>query len=59
MNADDKPLNHEQFLQQYLLNRALGHVGGLEARFAVKSAEEGWQEIQKIIASTSPKDRSS
>jgi len=50
MNGETKTLNHEQFLQTYLLNRALAHVGGLDAPCAVESGEEGWQEIQRIIA---------
>ena len=50
MNGETKTLNHEQFLQTYLLNRALAHVGGLDAPYAVESGEEGWQKIQFIIA---------
>ena len=41
--------SHEQFLQQYVLNRALGHTGGLDPCAALESAEKAYQKIQEII----------
>lgn len=51
MNAESKPLNHEQFLQAYALNRALGHKGGLDGYSAAYEAEAAWQKIQTIMIS--------
>ncbi len=49
MTEETKTLTHEKFLQTYLLNRALAHIGGLSAASAVESGEEGWKQIQRII----------
>lgn len=38
--SETKTLDHEQFLQQYILNRCLGHTGGLEGASATRQAEE-------------------
>ena len=48
--TETTPLNHEQFLQQYILNRALGNTGGLDAGGAVHQAERAWQEIKRLTA---------
>lgn len=54
MNAEAKPLNHEQFLQTYALNRALGNVGGLHGDSAAEEAENAWQKIQSILEKDKP-----
>lgn len=55
MNAESRPLNHEQFLQTYTLNRALGNVGGLEGDTAVEEAEKAWQKMQSVLAKERPR----
>jgi len=46
--GSERLLSHEEFLQQYVLNRAAAHEGGLKAS-CVEQAEAAWQRIQQII----------
>lgn len=41
------PLAKEVFMQQYVLNRAHGHIGGLQGREAAREAMAAWAEIRK------------
>lgn len=45
-----KEYTHREFLQQYILNRALGHAGGLNGDFAALEAEKAWKEINRITS---------
>lgn len=47
-NGSERLLSHEEFLQQYVLNRAAAHEGGLQA-LCVGQAEVAWQRIQTIV----------
>lgn len=40
-------MTKRDFCMQYMLNRAIGHTGGLEASAALKSALEGWALLDK------------
>ena len=42
-------LTHEEFLQQYALNRAGAHIGGLDGASAVVCAEAAWKKIGEIV----------
>lgn len=46
--GSERLLSHEEFLQQYVLNRAAAHEGGLKAS-CVEQAESAWQRIQRIV----------
>ena len=46
--GSERLLSHEEFLQQYVLNRAAAHEGGLNA-VCVAQAEAAWQRIQQIV----------
>ena len=48
----EKLLTHEEFLQQYVLNRALGNTGGL-GEVCVDKAQACWDKIQEYL--TPPK----
>lgn len=45
-------LGHEEFLQQYVLARALAHTGGLEGSGAASQAQIAWERIQATIQAT-------
>lgn len=40
-------LEKHQFMQQYVLNRAIGHSGGLGGAVCAKEAAEAWEYIIK------------
>ncbi len=41
-------MNKREFMTQYILNRALGNSGGLEAKEALKEAEYAWSVIDAL-----------
>jgi hypothetical protein len=45
----ERLLTHEEFLQQYVLNRATAHVGGLDGDGAVVQGEGAWKKIGEIV----------
>lgn len=45
----ERLMGHEEFLQRYVLNRALAHVGGLDGVGCARQAESAWNGIRKII----------
>jgi len=40
-------LTKQAFCQQYALNRAIGHTGGLDGTSAVREAKRAWDELEK------------
>ena len=46
-NSSERMLSHEEFLQQYVLNRASAHTGGL-SEACVEKAEASWQRIREL-----------
>ena len=45
-------MSKEQFIVNYVLNRARGHTGGLEALSAVREAIKAWDAIQFEVRKT-------
>lgn len=45
----ERLLTHEEFLQQYALNRASAHIGGLDGAAAVRNGQVAWQKIGEIV----------
>ena len=46
-------MSKEQFIIAYVLNRARGHTGGLEALSAVREAIKAWNAIRLEVAKVS------
>jgi len=44
----ERLLSKEEFLQQYILNRALGHSGGLDGRCAAAEGRKAFDFIEAL-----------
>lgn len=46
-------MNKREFIQQYVLNRALGNTGGLDGPYAAREGARAWDEIEKLAPAAS------
>lgn len=49
MNELDKLFSHEEFLQNYVVNRCIGNTGNMHGATVAQEAEKAWLKIGEIV----------